>query len=187
MSYAIRDKGGNLICIAELDSSNAVSGTITNGTNALNCGLVKESQVDIDPTIEKFKAEDGKTYGQDEEFDGTVKGTLMETDKTKADYLAFGVRDKNSFVLYKYEGIKNGKHQEVFAVGDVTPQLHFKTPGGVSAQRFEFQAVPPATAVTFSTGALAALGAAWGKTVKTTSAVTVPAGQEFVIVETAVS
>ncbi|HWA05535.1 MAG TPA: hypothetical protein VG961_03230, partial [Ignavibacteria bacterium] len=94
MSRALRDKGGNQLVIIELDDNMAVPVSITNGVNALNCGLISESQVDIDAKTEKFKAEDGKTYGQDEEFEGRTSGVLMETSKLIADYLAFGTRGK---------------------------------------------------------------------------------------------
>lgn len=187
MARALKDKGGNLVCIAELDSSNALSGTITDGTNGLNCGLIADSGVDIDANITKFKAEDGKSYGQDEELEGKIAGTVMETDKTKTDYLAFGVRGKDSFLAYKYEGIKNGKHQEIYAIVDVTPQMHFKTPGGTTANKLECVCVPPLTAVTFTAGALAIWFTAMNVTRRGTGSVVIPAGQELLIVETAVA
>ena len=55
MSKALRDKGGNQIVIIELDESLAIPGSITNGVNALNCGLIFESGVDIETRTEKFK------------------------------------------------------------------------------------------------------------------------------------
>ena len=85
MGRSLRDKGGNLLIIVELDSSNAIPPTITNGVNSLNCGLLAESQLDIDANVEKFKAEDGKTYGQHEEYEGKTSGVLMETSKLIAD------------------------------------------------------------------------------------------------------
>lgn len=185
MGRALRDKGGNILGIAELDANNALSGTLTNGTNCLNCKLLADSEVNIDPTVEKFKAEDGKTYGQDEEYEGNTRGTLMETSKVIADYLAFGVRGK-THLEYKYEGTKDAKHQEVFKLVDVTPQMHFKTPGGTKAMKYESVALVQDAAVTFSTGAIAALAAALGITIRTTAAVVIPAGQEHLLVETAV-
>lgn len=186
MSYALKDKGGNLICVAELDSSNALSGTITNGTNGLNYGLIGDSGVDIDATVEKFKAEDGKTYGQDEEYEGRFSGTIMETDKTKTDYNAFGVRGKDAFLGYKYEGIKNGKYQEVYAIVDITPQMHFKTPGGTKANKFEAVCIPPTAAVTFTAGALSVFFTAMNATRRGTGSVVIPQGQELILVETSV-
>jgi hypothetical protein len=184
MGRSLRDKGGNQLVIVELDSSNAVPGTITNGVNALNCGLIFESQLDIDANVEKFKAEDGKTYGQDEEYEGKTSGVLMETSKLIADYLAFGTRNKIHLEL-KYEGIKDGKHQEVFKIVDVTPQMHFKTPGGTKAMRYDSTAIPQAAPVVFSAANLTAIETALGVNIRTPGPVTLPAEQEHVIVETA--
>ena len=184
MGRSLRDKGGNLLIIVELDSSNAIPPTITNGVNSLNCGLLAESQLDIDANLEKFKAEDGKTYGQDEEYEGKTSGVLMETSKLIADYLAFGTRNKIHLEI-KYEGIKDGKHQEVFKIVDVTPQMHFKTPGGTKAMKYESTAIPQSQPVIFSSGNLTAIESALGVSIKASGPVTIPADQEHVIVETA--
>ncbi len=184
MGRSLRDKGGNLLVIVELDSSNAIPGTITNGANALNCGLIFESQLDIEANVEKFKAEDGKTFGQDEEYEGKTSGVLMETSKLIADYLAFGTRSKIHLEI-KYEGIKDGKHQEVFKIVDVTPQMHFKTPGGTKAMRYDSTAIPQPAPVVFSAANLSAIEAALGIAIRTPGPVTLPADQEHVIVETA--
>lgn len=186
MGRSLRDKGGNLLVIVELDSNNAIPGTITNGTNALNCGLISESKLDIEANVEKFKAEDGKTYGQDEEYEGKTSGVLMETSKLIADYLAFGVRNKTHLEI-KYEGIKDGRHQEVFKIVDVTPQMHFKTPGGTKSMKYESLAIPQPAAVTFSANNLSAIETAFGISIRASGPITLPADQEHVIVETNVS
>ncbi|HMQ79163.1 MAG TPA: hypothetical protein PKE39_09780 [Ignavibacteria bacterium] len=183
MSRALRDKGGNQLVIIELDENLAVPGSITNGTNALNCGLIFESQVDIDAKTEKFKAEDGKTYGQDEEFEGRTAGVLMETSKLIADYLAFGTRGKLHLEI-KYEGIKDGKHQEVLKIANVTPQMHFKTPGGTKAMKYESVSVVQPQPVVISPANITAIESALGVNIRTTGPVTIPAEQEHVIVET---
>lgn len=185
MGRSLRDKGGNLLVIVELDSSNNIPETITSGVNALNCGLIFESQLDIDANVEKFKAEDGKTYGQDEEYEGKTSGVLMETSKLIADYIAFGTRNKIHLEI-KYEGIKDGKHQEVFKIVDVTPQMHFKTPGGTKAMKYESTAIPQAAPAVFSAANLTAIETALGISIRTPGPVTLPAEQEHVIVETAV-
>ncbi len=183
MSRALRDKGGNQLVIIELDDNMAVPVSITNGVNALNCGLISESQVDIDAKTEKFKAEDGKTYGQDEEFEGRTSGVLMETSKLIADYLAFGTRGKLHLEI-KYEGIKGGKHQEVFKIADVTPQMHFKTPGGTKAMKYESVSIVQPQAVVISAGSITAIEAALGVNIRAAGPVTIPAEQEHIIVET---
>ncbi len=183
MAKALRDKGGNLLVIVELDDNLAIPGTITNGANALNCGLIFESQVDIEAKTEKFKAEDGKTYGQDEEYEGKTTGVLMETSKLITDYLAFSTRGKLHLEI-KYEGIKGGKHQEVFKIADVTPQMHFKTPGGTKAMKYESVSIVQQQPVTFSAGNISAIESALGINIKTTGPVTIPVEQEHVIVET---
>ncbi len=183
MGRALRDKGGNLLLLIELDSSNALPGSIENGVNALNCGLLAESQLDIEANVEKFKAEDGRTYGQDEEYEGRTSGVLMETSKTIADYLAFGVRNKIHLEI-KYEGLKGGKHQEVFKIVDVTPQMHFKTPGGTKAMKYSSTAIPPEQSVTFPESDIAAIESALNVNIRTAGPITINAGEEHVIVET---
>lgn len=183
MSKALRDKGGNLLVIIELDSNLAIPVSISNGVNALNCGLIFESQVDIETKTEKFKAEDGKTYGQDEEYEGKTSGVLMETSKLITDYIAFGTRGKLHLEI-KYEGIKGGKHQEVFKIADITPQMHFKTPGGTKAMKYESVSIVQPLPVTFSSANITAIESALGINIKTTGPVTIPAEQEHVIVET---
>lgn len=184
MGRALRDKGGNQLAIVEIDSGGLIPGSIVNGVNALNCGLISESQLDIDANVEKFKAEDGKTYGQDAEFEGKTSVVLMETSKLIADYLAFGTRDKTHLEI-KYEGIKDGKHQEVFKIVNVTPQMHFKTPGGTKAMKYESTAIPQQSPVTVSGSDLAAIESALGVNIRTAGPITIPAGQEHVIIETA--
>ncbi len=183
MPQALRDKGGNQLLIIELDGNLAIPGSIANGVNALNCGLIFESQVDIDANTEKFKAEDGRTYGQDEEYEGKTSGVLMETSKLITDYLAFGTRGKLHLEI-KYEGIKGGKHQEVFKITDVTPQMHFKTPGGTKAMKYESVSIVQSQPVTFSAANITAIESALGINIRTSGPVTIPAEQEHLIVET---
>ena len=183
MSRSLRDKGGNRLIIVELDENLAIPHGIANGVNALDCGLIFSSQVDVDAKIEKFKAEDGKTYSQEETYEGKTSGVLMETSKLIADYLAFGVRDKVHLEI-KYEGIKGGRHQEVFRLADVTPQMHFKTPGGTSAMKYESFAVVKDFEVYFPPESLAAIENALGIIIHTEGPVSIPAGQEHVIIET---
>jgi hypothetical protein len=183
MSKALRDKGGNLIVIVELDENLTIPTGIANGINALNCGLIFESQIDIDTKIEKFKAEDGRTYSQEETYEGKTSGVLMETSKKIADYLVFGVRDKIHLEI-KYEGIKGGKHQEIFKVADVTPQLHFKTPGGTSAMKYESFAVVKDQEVFFSEADLEAIETALGVTIHAPGPVSIQPGFEHAIIET---
>lgn len=183
MSKALRDKGGNLLVIVELNDNLAIPVSIIKGVNSLNCGLIFESQVDIETKTEKFKAEDGRTYGQDEEYEGKTSGILMETSKLITDYLAFGTRGKLHLEI-KYEGIKGGKHQEVFKLADVTPQMHFKTPGGTKAMKYESTSIIQSQPVTFSAANIAAIKSALGVNIKTAGPITIPVEQEHVIVET---
>ena len=185
MGKSLRDKGGNQLVIIELDENMQIPPSIVNGVNALNCGLIFESQVDIDTKSEKFKAEDGRTYGQDEEYEGKTSGILMETSKLIADYLAFGTRGKLHLEI-KYEGIKGGKHQEIFKIADVTPQMHFKTPGGIKAMKYESVSAIQAEPVVISPANISAIEAALGVNIRTIGPVTVPAEQEHAIIETGI-
>ena len=183
MLKALRDKGGNQLVIIEYEEELGLPGTITNGVNAMNCGLIFESAVDIETKTEKFKAEDGRTYGQDEEYEGKTTGVLMETSKLLADYLAFGTRGKIHLEI-KYEGIKGGKHQEIFKIADVTPQMSFKTPGGTKAMKYESVSVIQSFPVIISAADISAIEAALGVNIRTDGPVTIPPEQEHVIVET---
>ncbi len=185
MARSLKDKGGNQLVIIELDENMQIPPSIVNGVNALNCGLIFESQVDIDTKSEKFKAEDGRTYGQDEEYEGKTSGILMETSKLIADYLAFGTRGKLHLEI-KYEGIKGGKHQEIFKIADVTPQMHFKTPGGTKAMKYESVSAIQAEPVVISPANISAIEAALGVNIRTTGPVTLPAEQEHAIIETGI-
>ena len=185
MARALRDKGGNQLVIVELDDELGLPGSITNGVNALNCGLIFESGVDIETKTEKFKAEDGRTYGQDEEYEGKTTGVLMESSKLLADYLAFGTRGKLHLEI-KYQGIKGGKHQEVFKIADVTPQMSFKTPGGTKAMKYESVSIVQSQPVVISGANISAIEAALGVNIRAAGPVTIPAEREHVIMETEV-
>ncbi len=183
----ILDKGGNKLVIALLTAANAVLTSYTAGTNCLNLGSIADSEIKVDPSSEKFKAEDGSVVGSDETFEGMTSATLMETDKAKIDYLTFTVRDAANHLEVKYQGKKNGFHQEIFKLADITPQMNLKAPGQSKSMKYESTSVVPTAATTFTLGDLAAIEAATGGTIYAPGPVTIPAGQEFVIVETAVS
>ncbi|MCC6865762.1 MAG: hypothetical protein IT280_06330 [Ignavibacteria bacterium] len=182
MAKALRDKGGNQLVIIELEDDLSIPAVITNGVNALNCGLIFESQVAIDTKTEKFKAEDGRTYGQDEEYEGRTSGVLMESSKLIADYLSFGTRGKLHLEI-KYEGIKAGKHQEVFKIADITPQMQFKTPGGTKAMKYESISAVQIQPVVISEANINLIKTSLGLNIRALGPVTIPAGQEHVIAE----
>lgn len=183
----ILDKGGNSLQIALLTSANAVLTSYTLGTNCLALDPIKNSTAKIDPSIEKFKAEDGKTYGSDETYEGNTEGIIMKTPKLIVDYLAFTVRDAANHLEIKYQGIKYGKHQEIFKLADVIPQMNLTSPGQSSSMKYESTSVVPATATTFTAGDLTLIETATGKAIYAPGPVVIPAGQEYVMVETAVS
>ncbi|HWA06952.1 MAG TPA: hypothetical protein VG961_10430, partial [Ignavibacteria bacterium] len=80
--------------------------------------------------------------------------------------------------------IKGGKHQEVFKIADVTPQMHFKTPGGTKAMKYESVSIVQPQAVVISAGSITAIEAALGVNIRAAGPVTIPAEQEHIIVET---
>lgn len=182
----ILDKGGNKLIIALLSTANAILTSYTSGTNCLNLGAIADSGAMIDPQIEKFKAEDGATVGSDENYEGKTIATIMETDKAKIDYLAFTIRDAANHLEVKYQGKKNGYHQEIFKLADVVPQMNLSAPGQSKSMKYESTSVVPTAATTFTLGDLVLIESATGGTIYAPGPVTIPAGQEFVIVETAV-
>jgi len=62
--------------------------------------------------------------------------------------------------------------------------MHFKTPGGTKAMKYESVSAVQSQPVVISAANISAIEEALGVNIKTTGPVTIPAEQEHVIVET---
>lgn len=184
---AIKDKGGNKLAVAQLNSNLALVTTLTAGTTLLNVGNISESGTTQETAKSEFKSEDGVTRATDYEYTLATSAVLMETDKTKLDFLADTVKGKR-YLEYKYQGIKNGKYQEVWKLVEVTPQFNLQTPGGVTSMAYESTGIYPNSTVTFTATAISGLNTALGSalTIRHTGAVAISPTKGFLITEKAV-
>jgi len=169
-------KGGGVIKIVEVTDA----GVLVTPTTYYDIGYIQESEFkDLTPS-DTVKDEAGDTVQTtDGDREVTVNATLMQSD---GDVLALAKSVRNKYyALYKYNGVVNGKYQEVFfACGKITPQLDLKKPGGTVP--FEYKATSIASAITITAGEMTA--GAWGA--KTTVACTISADDYYTIVETAI-
>lgn len=114
-----------------------------------------------------------------------VEGVLQQTDKATLD-IAKECRGKY-YALYKYNGKKNGKHQEIFyGVGRIDPSFEVKYMGGTTP--FKYTPTKLISAVTIAATVVCAAptggAGAWGAYV--TASVSIAAGDYYTIVETTV-
>lgn len=180
---AIVDSGGNLIALAEVSDAWALK-TLTAGTNAIDAGEISTSDISQTTSKTEYKNEKKKTVATDFEYSLNTTGTLMQTDKATIDFFAESVKNKY-FLQYKYMGVKDGKNQEMFTLGTVTPQFKIATPGGATSMPYEHTGIYPATTVTFNSTMLAAIETALSITIYATGA-SITSSQGFVVKETAV-
>lgn len=170
---AIHSKGGGIIKVKQVleDGSDL---TVT--ASVVDIGYIQDSEFNDATPLTDVKDETGATVTQEEgDREVSVKATLMQSDSEVID-LAKQVRG-NFYLLYKYNGLVDGKHQEIFfGVGKITPQVNLKFTGGRIP--FEYKASKLASTLTVSTASLAALGA------HATQTVTIAADDLYTVVET---
>lgn len=183
---AISDKGGNKILLCELDSSMNVITPVVEGTNAIDAGYIFQSSFEQKAAREQFKSEDGVTRAVDFSYDVRTTAILMQRNKTLIDFLTTSVKGK-LYLQYHYRGIANAKHQEIFSAVRVTPETKIDTPGAVKSFPYEATHIAVNNAVTISSGVITQIESALDINIRTSGPVVIPAGAEFVIVETEVS
>jgi len=168
-------KGGNELWYKEVneDGSNLSPTPATWAT----LGHIQESEFNDETEFEKTYNEAGELVGIDEgNREPQIKGLLMQSSKTILDFLGKGCRDKY-FAIYKYEGIVNKKHQELWiAVAQIRPLIQLKS--GTKRPPIEITAMKVDSAVTITTTL---------PSVAKASTATIPANDYWVITETAVS
>ena len=184
----IKDKGGNKLAIVQLNSTLALVATLTSGTTFLNLGNISESNISKTTSKTEYSAEDGRVKATDFDFTLPTTATLMETDKTKIDFLASTVEGKK-YLEYKYQGVKAGKHQEFWKIVDVTPQFSLATPGGVTSFAYESTGIFPDSTITYTSTTIGLFNTALGATltIRHTGAVAITGSKGFLITEKAVA
>lgn len=170
---SIHSHGGGIIKVKQVleDGSDL---TVT--ASVVDLGYVQDSEFNDATPLTDVKDETGATVTQEEgDREVSVKATLMQSDMKVID-IAKQVRG-NFYLLYKYNGLVDGKQQEIFfGVGKITPQVNLKFTGG--RVPFEYKSSKLASTLTISTTALAAIGAF------ATQTVTIAAGDFYTVIET---
>lgn len=165
-----------------IKTPSAWSGTA--GTS-INLGQIADSSVSQSTNKTEIKNEAGYVVNTDYDYSLMTNATIMERDKTKIDFLADWVKGKY-YLEYKYLGIVDGKHSEIFKFVQVTPQFNVTLPGGATSIKYESTAVFPDSTITITSTSLAAIETALSVTIYCTK-VTVSPSKGYCLIETAVS
>ncbi|MBE2228254.1 MAG: hypothetical protein IAE93_12950 [Ignavibacteria bacterium] len=173
---AIHSHGGGIIKVKQVQEDGT---DLSPAASVVDIGYIQDSEFNDQTPLTDVKDETGATVTQEEgDREISVKATLMQSD-SEVIALAKEVRGK-FYALYKYNGIVDGKHQEIFfGVGKITPQINLKFSGGRIP--FEYKSSKLASAVTIDTTDLTAWGA------YATAEVTIAANDFYQIVETSVA
>ena len=175
---AFSPKGGGIIKVKEVNDDGT---DLSTPSTIYDLGFLQETTFADSTPTDQFKDEAGDTVQTIEgDRSVTVVGTLMQRDKAILD-MAKECRGK-FYAMYKYNGIVNGKHQEVFfGIGKVDPAFEVKLQGGTVPFKFTAMKTPAAIVI-----ASASLTASFWNT-KTTTTVTIPVDDYYLICETTVS
>jgi len=188
---AIIDKNKNkngLLCLNEVSDAFVVkTPALWSGTagTSINLGEIAESTPAQSTGKTEIKNEAGVSVYTDYEYSHITTATLMERDKSKIDFLADFVKGKY-YLEYKYTGIVDGKHQELFKIVQVTPQFNLKLPGGATAMQYESTGVFPNSTITITGTILGLIETALSVTIYCTG-VSITASKGYCLKETAVT
>lgn len=188
MGYSLDDinfDGENLLWLAELDSALAVvTASLVEFTNCVNVGHIQESEQKQTANKKEAKNEKGKTTKSAFTYDLMVSGVLQQTGKSLITFLSHTVKGK-SYLLGKKQFVKgSGETQEIFMLGNVTPQFGIKTPGGESSNTFEFTGFFPDADITITAATITLIETALSIAVVYSGAVVISAAKGYEIYET---
>lgn len=184
----IGNLGGNK-CVQFLfdDTTNTlVTASLVSGTNFMDLGEIADSKVNVTASEEVFKSEDGVVKQTNSTFDGKITVTNMQRSKELADWKLFTTRGNSKYITYKYDGYRNGKRIEIIGLTRNANSIDWTTPGGATSDKMEATYIAPSSAVALTTTQLATMRTAIGLSTfpYASTAVSIPVGQEFVIIET---
>jgi len=177
-------KGGAIIRIKEVNDDGT---DFTTASSVYDIGYLQETTIlDNTPTTE-FKDEAGDTVQTIEgDRSVTVQGVLMQRDKATLD-IAKECRGKFYF-LYKYNGIVNGKHQEMFyGCGKIYPSFEVKLQGGTTPFKFTATKLNSAISIAATIATAVITAGAGALETRQTATITIAAGDYYTIVETTVA
>jgi len=188
---AIVDKNKNkngLLILQEVSDAFAVKTPAawagTSGTT-INLGQLSQSTVNQTTSKSTIKNEAGVDVYTDFDYSQMTTGTLMERDKIKIDFLSDFVKGK-FYLEYKYLGIVDGKHSEMFKIVQVTPQYDVTLPGGATSMKYESTGIFPDTTIAITGTSLAAIETALTVTIYCTG-VSITPSKGYCLKETAVA
>ncbi len=182
----INDKGGNKIAIVEVDNDYNILENLSEGTNCLDLGHIASSESELKAGKEEYKSEDGVVRQTSYEYTANTTGVLMEINNIIINFLCFGVRGK-TYIEYKYLGIRGGKHQEIFKLVKVTPQMKIASPGGTKSMPYESTAIAASSDVSISGDDIININTALPHCrIKADRSIVILADTEFVMIETEV-
>lgn len=188
---AISDKSKSKNCfllVQETSDTFAIKTPVAwNGTTgtSMNLGNLNQSTVNQTTSKTTIKNEAGQDKYTDYEYSHNTSGTLMERDKSKIDFLADYVKTKY-YLEYKYLGVVDGKHSEMFKIVQITPQFDVTLPGGATSMKYESTGVFPDTTIAITGTSLAAIETALTVTIYCTG-VSITPSKGYCLKETAVS
>jgi len=188
---AIVDKNKNkngLLILQEVSDAFAVKTPSawagTTGTT-INLGQLNQSTVNQTTSKSTIKNEAGVDVYTDFDYSQMTTGTLMERDKIKIDFLSDFVKGK-FYLEYKYLGIVDGKHSEMFKIVQVTPQYDVTLPGGATSMKYESTGIFPDTTIAITGTSLAAIETALTVTIYCTG-VSITPSKGYCLKETTVA
>ena len=177
----IHTAGGNNVKIREVTD---VGAELSTPDTAHSLGVIKETTFSDKTPREILYAEDKKPATIEEgNRELTMSGIMMQSGSAN---LTFANQARGNFYQgYKYNGIvkysASAYHQEIFwAISGVTPDMELKFPGGEIP--FEISLINNESAVTIPVATVTATTTGYGAYFQ--SAVTIPAGEMWVVKET---
>lgn len=176
----IVEEGGDFMALVLLDDGEFPA-ALTPGENCIGVGYIEESEDDYNSSKTERKSESKKVRKVKFESTGTVKAKLMQRGALLRKFLAFKVKDKKCLQI-KEEGLVDGKYHTRVSLVNVTPQDKVKFAEGTL--QFESTDVVSTADFVVSAANITSLESAVGAYIKPVGPITIPANQEFELVET---
>lgn len=176
---------GNLIALTQLNPTTYAVITPVAGTTSFHLGEIVTSAPQQTADKTELKNEKGKTIRSSYTFNLMTTGTLAQTNKALVDFLSKTVKGK-VYLEYRYQGINNGNHQEIFKIVNVTPQHNFDSSNAGASMPYESTGIFPAATVTINSTVLTSIETALSIAIQTTG-VSITSDDGEIIKETAVA
>jgi len=181
---AFAPKGGGIIRIKEVNDD---ATDLTTTASVYDIGFLQETTIKDMTALTEVKDEAGDTVQTiEDDRSVSVEVVLMQRDKTTLD-IAKEARGK-FFALYKYNGIVNGKHQEIFyGLGKIDPSFEVKLAGGTVPFKFTAIKLPSTITIPATVACAAPTGGAGAWGAYTSATVTIAKDDYYAIIESTVA